>query len=363
MKALILVGGLGTRLRPLTINTPKAMLPVLNRPFMAHVVENLTQHGITEIIFTRGHLAGELESHFNENYSSGVEFIFVDEKQPLGTAGGIKNCQAYLDNEAFIVLNGDVYTNIDLTSMLRFHKDKGAIATIALTPVANPSAFGLVETEADGRIRRFVEKPLPEEVTTDMINAGCYILEPEVLDFIKPSTNVSIEKKTFQIFLKDKQPFFGWSDRTSYWIDMGSREKYFQLVSDMLSGLCRCSSAPPPGVHLGEGTVVEPSASIEGHVVIGCNCRIGAGAQVTGPAVIGDNCCIGKDAAISASILWSGCQVADGSSVSGSVIAGNCRLFAGSKVSGSTLADGVYVPQGACLEEYRIWPGTILNSY
>ncbi|MEL7561685.1 NDP-sugar synthase [Dehalogenimonas sp. 4OHTPN] len=362
MKALILVGGLGTRLRPLTINTPKAMLPVLNRPFMAHVVENLTQHGITEIIFTRGHLAGQMESYFNENYSSGVEFIFVDETQPLGTAGGIKNCQAYLDNEAFIVLNGDVYTNIDLTSMLRFHKHKGAIATIALTPVANPSAFGLVEATADGRIRRFVEKPLPEEVTTDMINAGCYILEPEVLDFIKPAANVSIEKETFQLFLKDKQPFFGWSDRTSYWIDMGSCEKYIQLVADMLSGRCACSTAPPPGVHFGEDTAVEPSARIEGHVVIGRHCRIGAGAEITGPAVIGDNCLIEDGAVISASILWDGCQLAGGSSVFDSVVAEKCCLSPGSRVSGSALADGVYVPSGAFLGNCRIWPGTIINN-
>ncbi|MEN8614991.1 NDP-sugar synthase [Dehalogenimonas sp. THU2] len=361
MKALILVGGLGTRLRPLTINTPKAMMPVLNKPFMAHVVGQLMHHGVDEIILTRGHLAAQMESYFGDGSGLGIKVVYVDETRPLGTAGGIKNCERHLD-ETFFVLNGDVFSTIDFSAMLHSHRSKKATATIALTPVDNPSAFGLVETETDGRIRRFIEKPKPDEITTNMINAGCYLLEPEVLDFIKPDTLTSIERETFQLLLKDKQPFYSFDTTGAYWIDMGNREKYYQLNIDMLNGVCNCAGTPSPGVHLGEGTSVDPSAEISGNVVFGENCRVGANAIVTGPAVIGAGCQLGNRVSVSGSLLWPGVNIGDDSSVILSIIGDHCRIASSDHIDDSALADGVYTPPSLTLSGAAVWPGTIMSN-
>jgi len=360
MKALILVGGLGTRLRPLTINTPKAMMPVVNNPFIAHVIDHLTNNGADEIILTCGHLGAQMKSYFGDGGSFGVKITYVEETRPLGTAGAIKNCERYFDG-AFFVLNGDIFSNIDLSAMLREHRAKGAVATIALVPVANPAAFGLVETESNGRIRRFVEKPRPDEVTADMINAGCYVLEPEILDYIPPDTVVSIERETFQLLLQNRRPFYGWSDRASYWIDMGNNEKYFQLNMDILSGICNCASALPPGIHLGDAVIAD-SARIEGNVVIGKGCVISPGAVVSGPLVLGHDCQIGANSILKNSIVWPGVIFGEGAQISGSIIGGGCRISSHNRITASVLADGVNTPANFSLDSSRIWPGTIISN-
>ena len=361
MKALILVGGLGTRLRPLTINTPKAMMPVLGKPFLAHVIDQLVKHGVDEVIVTRGHLAGQMERYFGDGSSTGITMTYVEEARPLGTAGGIKNCESHLDS-TFIVLNGDVFSTIDISSMLSAHREKRAMATIALVPVENPAAFGLVETDRDGRIIRFIEKPKPDEVTTDMINAGCYILEPEILDYIEPGANVSIERETFQMLLKDRRPFYAWSGRGAYWIDMGNRDKYLELNKDILEGRCRCAASLPPGFHLGEDADIDATASITGNVVIGRNCRVGAGARIIGPAVLGDGCTVAPGATIERSLVWSGVSLCEGSVVDSSIIADGCRISPRNRITASALADGVYTPPDLILTASQIWPGTILSN-
>ena len=360
MKALILVGGLGTRLRPLTINTPKAMMPVLNKPFMAHVVDQLIKHEVDEVIFTRGHLAGQMEAFFCESYR-GCKVTFVDENKPLGTAGGIKNCERYLDS-TFFALNGDVFSTIDLSAMLKVHRSKNAVATIALAPVQNPSAFGLVETENDGRIRRFVEKPKADEITTDLINAGCYILEPEVFQYIQPDTKTSIERETFQILLKERRRFFAFVDRDSYWIDMGNRDKYFQFNMDMLNGRCRCASTPPPGVQIGDGTVIDGSATMSGNVLLGKKCCIGPGVKLNGPAIIGDGCNIGQNSLVRDSVLWGDVHLGDEDIILDSIIADHCNIASDNRVSASALADGVYTPSDYSLTASHVWPGTVLSN-
>lgn len=360
MKALILVGGLGTRLRPLTINTPKAMMPVLNKPFMAHVVDQLIEHNIDEVIFTRGHLAGQMEQLFGENYR-GCKVTYVDEIRPLGTAGGIKNCERYLD-DTFFALNGDVFSTIDLSAMFEQHKAKKALATIALTPVENPSAFGLVETENDGRIKRFVEKPKPDEITTDLINAGCYILEPEIFSYIKPETNTSIERETFQLLLKDHRSFYAFVDRRSYWIDMGNCDKYFQFNMDMLNGRCRCLSTPPAGVNTGEGSIIDPSAIFNGNVLLGNQCSVGPGVKILGPIIIGNGCHIGRNSAIKNSVLWDDVALGEEEMVLDSIVADRCHIGTGNRISGSALADGVYTPCDFSLTASEVWPGTILSN-
>jgi mannose-1-phosphate guanylyltransferase len=360
MKALILVGGLGTRLRPLTINTPKSMMPVLNKPFMAHVVDHLIEHGVDEVIFTRGHLAGQMESFFKESYR-GCKVAYVDEEKPLGTAGGIKNCERYIDS-TFFALNGDVFSTLDLSAMLEQHRSRCAIATIALTPVDNPSAFGLVETEKDGKIKRFIEKPKPAEITTDLINAGCYILEPDVFQYIKPNTNTSIERETFQLLLKERQPFYSFVDRKSYWIDMGSRDKYFQFNMDMLNGGCRCSSTPPPGIIMGDETVIDPSAVISGNVFFGKNCSVRPGVEIKGPLVVGDRCNIEQGSHLRNSIVGSGVGLGVGDVVEDSIIADGCCIGSGNRIDGATLADNVFTPSDYSLSGSKVWPGTVFSD-
>ncbi|XUW99425.1 MAG: NDP-sugar synthase [Dehalogenimonas sp.] len=360
MKALILVGGLGTRLRPLTINTPKAMMPVLNKPFMAHVVDHLISHGVDEIIFTRGHLAGQMELYFGEIYR-GCKVTFINEDRPLGTAGGIKNCERYLDS-TFFALNGDVFSTIDLSAMLAQHHSNNAVATIALTPVENPSAFGLVETEKDNRIRRFIEKPKPEEITTDLINAGCYMLEPEVFKYIESGKNTSIERETFQFLLRDHCPFYAFVDRKSYWIDMGNRDKYFQLNMDMLSGRCHCSATPLAGSNIGDGTTLDSSVTITGNVMLGHGCHVAPGVRIEGPVVVGDRCNISKNALISNSVIWENVELNENDEVNESIIADNCHIGSGSRLFGSTLADGVYTTPDYFLTGSQVWPGTALSN-
>ncbi|APV44523.1 mannose-1-phosphate guanylyltransferase [Dehalogenimonas formicexedens] len=360
MKALILVGGLGTRLRPLTINTPKAMMPVLNKPFMAHVVDHLMGHGVDEVIFTRGHLAGQMERYFGENYRS-CKVTFIDEEKPLGTAGGIKNCERFLDS-TFFALNGDVFSTIDLSAMLAQHRSNNAVATIALTPVENPSAFGLVETEKDNQIRRFIEKPRAEEITTDLINAGCYILEPEIFGYIEPGKNTSIERETFQFLLTDHRPFYAFVDRNSYWIDMGNCEKYFQFNMDMLNGRCQCPLTPPAGTSIGDGTFVDPSAVFAGNVMVGRGCSIGPGVRIEGPVIIGDRCAVGNNTVLRNSIVWENVEFSPDDVVTGSIIAGRSRLGGQNRISDSTLADGVYTPSDYSLSGSQIWPGTALSN-
>ena len=197
MKAVILVGGQGTRLYPLTCNIPKAMVPVLNIPFLEHVIHHLSKHQVKDIILAQGHLSQSIESYLGDGSQLGVRLSYLVEDTPLGTAGAIKNAERYLD-ETFLVLNGDIFTDLNITALIDSHLKRKAKVTIALTPVDDPTIYGVVETNTSGRISRFLEKPTWNEVTTNMINAGTYALEPDVLTRIPPQTNVSIERETFR---------------------------------------------------------------------------------------------------------------------------------------------------------------------
>ena len=198
MKAVILVGGKGTRLLPLTCNTPKPMVPVMNRPFMEYVIRHLGEHMANDVIMAMDYLPKAIEGYFGDGSKFNKSIRYCVENNPMDTAGAVKNTECYINaRESFLVLNGDIFTNLDFTDMMRYHREKKAKVTIALTPVPDPTNYGLIETTPEGRITRFLEKPKPEEVTTNMINAGTYILEPEVLDYIPKDTSWSFERKLF----------------------------------------------------------------------------------------------------------------------------------------------------------------------
>ncbi|MBM3183647.1 MAG: NDP-sugar synthase, partial [Chloroflexi bacterium] len=234
MKAIILVGGEGTRLRPLTYSTVKAMVPVLNKPFIEHVIRYLNKHDIHDIVLAMGYKPDSIMGYFGDAHGLGARLVYSMEESPLGTAGAVKNAEKHID-DTFFVLNGDIFTDIDLTDMLKFHRQKKSKLTIALTPVDDPTHFGVVETDADHRIIRFVEKPSKEEVTTNRINAGVYILEPEILQRIPQATFCMFERQVFPALVAEDEPAFGYHT-DAYWIDTGTPAKYLQLTRDLMYG-------------------------------------------------------------------------------------------------------------------------------
>jgi mannose-1-phosphate guanylyltransferase len=361
MKATILVGGEATRLHPLTHNIPKAMVPVLNTPFLEHVIRHLSSHGIKDIILAQSHFSQPIESYFGNGRQFGVKLRYIIEDTPLGTAGAVKNAEKYLD-ETFLVLNGDIFTDLDITAMIAFHQARQAKATIALTPVDDPTTYGLVETNAQGRVTRFVEKPSWEQVTTNMINAGTYILEPDTLNRIPPQTNFSFEHELFPLLLDQGEPVYAYPSAV-YWIDMGTPEKYLQLHRDLLSGSSVQHSCPVgEEVVMGAQCPIDPAAQMKGPVLIGNNCTIGGKVRLVGPVVIGSGSTILEDAVIEASVIWRNARLEPGVILRDSVIADNVRLNANSTIHGSVLGDNVTVVSGSKLEPgSKIPPGTMVK--
>ncbi len=362
MKAVILMGGRATRLLPLTCNIPKAMVPVLNTPFLEHVIRHLSRHQIKEIILALGHLAQPIEDYLGDGSQLGVKLSYVVEDTPRGTAGAVKNAESYLD-ETFLALNGDVFTDLDITAMIDLHRRTKSKATIALTPVDDPTSYGLIETNADGRVTRFLEKPSWEEVTTNMINAGTYILEPDVLSLIPPDKEVSIERETFQQLLAQGEPMYGYSS-SAYWLDMGTPEKYLQLHRDLLSGKSsQYALAAAEGVVIGEQSNIHPTAQIRGPVVIGANCFIGPQVKLTGPVVIGSGCTISEGSVVEDCVIWRNVWLGPRVSLKSSILADNCYLNANSLCEDSVLGDNVTVASRCKVEPgSRISPGTTVET-
>ncbi len=310
LKAVILVGGPGTRLQPLTFSVPKSLVPVLNRPVMEHMIAYLKQFGVEDIILTLSYLPDAIRNHFGDGRDFGVRLTYCLEKDPLGTAGAVKNAGDQLDS-SFIVLNGDVFTEMDLAEMHSFHVKKKARATIALTWVDNPSAFGVVETDSGSRVQRFIEKPPPGTATTNWINAGTYILEPEVLNYIPANQHYMFERGLFPRLLDAGEPVFGYPYR-GYWLDMGTLEQYFSLNMDFL--LSKVSDplvavSGRDGIRLGPDVIIHPSAVITAPAIIDRGCRIGKDVCLKGRVSIGQNCRLADGASIENAVLWDNVRV------------------------------------------------------
>ncbi len=361
MKAVILVGGQATRLLPLTCNIPKAMVPVLNIPFLEHVIRYLSKHQIKDIILAQGYMAQPIEDYLGDGSQLGVKLNYVVEDTLLGTAGAVKNAERYLD-ETFLMLNGDIFTDLDITAMIEHHLERKAKVTIALTPVDDPTSYGLIETDAEGRISRFLEKPNWSQVTTNTINAGTYTLEPEILTQIPPQTKVSIERELFPLLLDQGKPIYGYPS-SGYWMDTGTPEKYLQLHRDLLSGKSSQYVPALPGeVVIGEQSYIHPTAQIKGPVMIGSNCTIERKVRLTGPVVIGSGCQILSEAVVEESIIWRNTQIGQHVNLIGSIVADNCCLNADSIIEDSILGDNVIVASSCKLEPgSKIWPGTTVE--
>jgi mannose-1-phosphate guanylyltransferase len=345
LTAVILVGGPGTRLQPLTDDRPKSLVPVLNRPVMEHTIAYLKSYGIEDIVLTLSYLPDAIRERFGDGSHYGVRIVYCLEEEPLGTAGAVKNAGEYIDG-TFVVLNGDIFTDLDLADMLACHRRQKAVATISLSEVEDPSAFGVVVMDDGRRVKSFIEKPPRAGAPSQWINAGTYVLEPEVLEHIPAGRHYMFERGLFPGILARGKPVYGYP-YIGYWLDMGTPEKYFAVNMDLLYARLKSpfAGAPgPDGVACGPGVTIDPTAVITAPALIDSGCRVGRGARVRGPVVMGRDCHVEADASIENTILWDGVRVGAGARVSRCIIANGASIPPGREIVDTVMTAARAVP-------------------
>ena len=339
MKAILLAGGQGTRLRPLTINTPKPIVPIFNRPFLHYQIDLVKQvREIDEVILSLNYQPQRIEDVFGDGSRLGIGIRYIVEPEPLGTGGAVKYAASGLA-DTVVVFNGDVLTQIDLAAVIDLHRRRRARATIVLTPVENPAAYGLVETDHDGNVRRFLEKPRADEITTNHINAGIYVLEPETFDRIPSGMPWSIERSYFPSLIERRETFVA-HIYEGYWIDIGTPEKYTQVHRDIMDRryvtmpfLDQAAGAQivAPTAHVDEGALLKGPCFIDEGVVIK------AGARVGPYAVLGRDTQVDENASVEGSILWPNCHVSRDATVRNAILGRNCQLGCSVSVNGNAV--------------------------
>lgn len=339
MKAVVLVGGEGTRLRPLTLATPKPLLPIANVAFLERQLAWLERAGVTEVVLSLGYLPDAFRAHFPDGTFGEMTLRYAVEAEPLGTAGGIRFAADGID-ERIIVCNGDVLTTLDLPALLAFHEERSAQATIALTRVADPSAFGVVPTAADGRVQAFIEKPPADKAPSNWINAGTYILEPSVLAGIPDGINVSIERETFPRMLENGDALYALQS-DAYWLDIGTPDKFIQAHLDVLHGQVGVTPAPgarelSDGVWVQGDVVIHPGALVQPPVLLGAGVEIAAGARVEASA-LGPGARVGSEARVRRSVLFANARVGARAEVNDSICGPESTLGADALVADHTV--------------------------
>jgi mannose-1-phosphate guanylyltransferase len=340
MKAVILAGGEGTRLRPLTLSLPKPVVPVVDRPFLRHQIDLLATAGVREIVFSVAYHPEKVEAVFGDGTAFGVTIRYAVEETPLGTGGAVKNAESLLD-ERTVVLNGDVLGDFDLALILARHEAEGAAASIVLTPVANPSAYGVVETDLEGRVLRFVEKPPPDKIRANTINAGVYVLETRVLDLMPPGVKHSIEREFFPTLLERGEKVLG-PVHEGYWIDIGTPTKYLQVHRDILAGRfpVRLEGTPRRGGWIHPGAEVADEAALEAPFYVGPRCRVQGEARVGPDAVLVADVAVASGALVRDSVLWKGAVVGPEAEVVGSLLGPGVRIGRRAHLEGALLGEG-----------------------
>lgn len=366
MRAVLMAGGSGTRLRPLTCDLPKPMVPVLNRPIAEHIVNLLKRHDITEIIATLFYLPDVMRDYFQDGKEFGVQMTYaVEEDQPLGTAGCVKNVAELLE-DTFVVISGDSITDFDLSKAIAFHREKGAKATLILKRVPNPIEFGVVITDGDDKIIRFLEKPSASEIFSDTVNTGIYILEPSVLDYLGADCEQDFSRDLFPLLLAKGEPMYGYV-ADGYWCDVGHLDAYREAQYDALQGKVHLDEAyveTTTGVRVGHNTVIHPTAKLHPPVLIGNNCRIGACAVLEPDTVVGDNVTIGSYANLKRPIVWNGAVLGEDTHLRACVIARAARIdrhahvLEGAVVGAlSTVGEEAQISPGV-----KVWPSKRIEA-
>jgi NDP-sugar pyrophosphorylase family protein len=336
MKAILLAGGKGTRLRPLTLHTPKPVVPIFDRAFLHYQIDLLKRvPEVDEVILSLNYQPRRIEEVFGDGAGTGVRLRYVVEPSPLGTGGAIRYAAQGVD-DTLIVFNGDVMTSVDVNAVVSLHRERQATATIVLTPVDNPSAYGLVETGRDGRVHRFLEKPNPDEITCDTINAGIYVLEPSTFDRIPRDVSYSIERAYFPSLIERQETFVAYVDR-GYWIDIGTPEKYVQVHRDMFDGkfaggMFAAADRTKP--------IVSPEARIEDGVTFNGPCFVDAGAHVKAGATIGPYSVLGRGVIVEEAadlrdtIVWPNTRIGQAAVVHGPIVGRNCHIGRNASLKG-----------------------------
>ena len=366
MKAVVMAGGEGTRLRPLTSSRPKPLVPILNKPCMQHTIELLKRYGITDIVVTLYYLADEIEGYFGDGSELGVNLIYTVEDTPLGTAGSVKKAEEYLKDDTFIIVSGDALTDLDVEKALAYHQEKQSVATLVLQHVDNPLEFGVVITDDNGRIRRFLEKPSWGEVFSDTVNTGMYILEPSIFEYMQPDKSYDWSQDIFPQILAEEKPMFGYV-LGEYWTDVGSLQQYRQAQYEMLGGMTRL---PIDGrreggdIWIGDGTEIDPNARLIGPLCIGKNCRIKADAHIGPDTVIGDNCLIEEGAILQKAIVWDSNYVGARSRLTGCTVCFRSTIKEDVDIQeGAVVGDRCHIEAGSTIRPLiKLWPDKIIEA-
>jgi len=356
---VILVGGEGTRLRPLTATVPKPVVQLVDRPFICFMLEWLSRHGVRDVIMSCGFRADRVRSVLDDGSDFGVRLRFVEEPEPRGTAGALKLAEPMLE-ERFLMLNGDVLTDIDLTAQIAQHERTGARATLALVPVADPSAYGLVVLEHDHSVREFIEKPSSDTIDSNLISAGAYVLERDILELVAADRNVSIERTVWPALVGDG--LYGFPS-DGYWLDIGTPERYLQGTFDIIEGNVTTAISEQRGA--GWATIA-PDADVQGRVippaVLASGARVAAGARVGSLVVLGEDVSVAKGATVERAVILRGAEVGEGCQLRDCIVAAGCSVGAGSKITGgAVLGEGVRVgADNVITRGARIFPGVNL---
>ncbi len=361
MKAIILAGGHGTRLMPLTYTKPKPMLPLLDKPVLQHIVERLATQDFDEIIVTTNYLREQVIDHFKEGESFGVKMVYPIENRPLGTAGSVKNAEEYL-NETFAVVQGDGISDIDLREVVAQHKEKGSLATIVLTAMKNPSEYGVVELGSGSEVVRFKEKPKPEDCFSNLVNTGIYVLEPEVLKYIPAKTEFDFARDLFPSMLALGKSIHGYKS-SSFWVDIGRPDKYMEAIRWLFE---KRFSGQSLGFNSGaeKSIEVDADARIGNQVLLKEGCRVGKGVVIEGFSVIDKNVEIDDGTKIVDSVIYQGSDIGRCSHVGHSIVAEECRIGDNVEIEESVVGAGCKIGNNTVLHAgSRIWPRLEVKAF
>ena len=343
MKAMILAAGVGSRLDPLTRAIPKPMVPIVNRPVIEHIVLDLKKHGFDDIRINVHYLGNVIEEGLGDGARLGVKISYAHEEKLWGDAGSVKRSESFFNGETFLVVGGDDISDIDLSGLMTLHREKNAASTIATTLVEDPSQFGIVVTDDDGRITRFLEKPKGGDVFSKMANTGVYVFEPGVFDLIPPNTFYGFGNEVFPQLLAEGRPLYGFSTR-SYWKDVGNLQVYRQTNFDALNGLVHLEFGlreVSPGIWHGEGVTLDPSAEIVGPVAIGNGVTVGAGAKLLGNVILGDGSVIEPNVTLKDTILWANARVSAGTHLERCVVGTHAQVQSNVAIFDGNIVDPI----------------------
>jgi NDP-sugar pyrophosphorylase family protein len=352
MKAVIIAGGLGTRLRPLTYNLPKPIVPVVNRPFVVHQIEHLVKHGVDEVIINLHYLSHEIKKILDNGKQWGIKIHYSIEESPLGTAGAVKNAEQFFDEGPMVIFNGDILTDINISKVVNFHREKNATVTLTLTEVEDPTAFGLILTDKEGRVTKFIEKPSWNMVTAKTINAGIYVVDPKIFKGVPKGEKYSFERELYPSLLESGVPIYGYlSD--AYWIDIGNPQKYKEAHQAILQGevAVKIYGTRINGKFwLGKDTHPDASVKFVGASIVGEKVKLGKETEIKDYTVIGDHVSVGEKCVLDRAIVWKGTKVGKHVQLMDCILGANCRIEDEVIVEhGVVLADGSVVKKGTRL--------------